>query len=76
VQRGEPFTHPERWEDLGEADATGDEATADAVDQLSEDTGWYRAKIKDEPNFGWNYCHVSLHRDTGEKLIRQDTPPL
>lgn len=75
VQRGVPFDHPERWEPLREAEASGDQAAPDAIDAVSEETGWYRARIADEDQ-AWVYCEVTLNPQTGAKQIRcPEAPP-
>ncbi len=75
IERGTPCDHPELWEPVGQADATGAHAAKDAIREVSGETGWYRTRLvgdprlADDPEYLWTYCQVSLNSETGERQI-------
>src|SRR5215207_3673150 len=65
VEYLEELASGSEWKPVGEADAVGDQAAREAVGQVVELAGWYRTRIKDQPDEPWTFCHVSLHPQTG-----------
>jgi hypothetical protein len=42
IERGEPLDIPERWDPVGEVDASGEEAVRDAISQVAKQAGFRR----------------------------------